>query len=274
MLPKSKFWNPVTSSALPLVALISASASSLAPCLSGLAPPLTAMQVEPTGPLQFDVASLKLAADQNQLEARPRRSVGRFRWNTMLLNMLSYAYHMDWWRISDTPGLTDIYALEATMPPNSTQDQVRLMLQDLLVERFHLEVHRATRNIDGYSLTVAKGGPKLQQAKPLPETGSGEFDDGYVVGTIPEVDALLVKGHNASVLQLAEFLERSLGTSVLDRTNLTGKYDFELICSRDPEYASPNLLASCIKRAGLAMQKYKGPVEFLVIDHLGKLVEN
>jgi uncharacterized protein (TIGR03435 family) len=228
------------------------------------------MQVEPAGPLQFDVASLKLAADQEHLETRPKRSIGRFRWTTYLLNMISYAYHMEWWRISDTQGLTDIYALEATTPPNTTQGQVGLMLQNLLIERFHLEVHRATRNIDGYSLTVAKGGPKLQQAKPLPETGSGEFDDGYVVGTLPEVDTLLIKGHSASMLQLAEFLQRSLGTSVLDTTNLAGKYDFELNCSRDPEHASPNLLASCIKRAGLVMQKYASSAEFVGRFWLGE----
>jgi uncharacterized protein (TIGR03435 family) len=189
--------------------------------------------------------------------------------------MLSYAYQMEWWRISDAPGLTTIYTLEATTPPNTTQDQVRLMLRKLLIERFQLEVHRETRVVsDGYSLEVAKGGPKLQPTKALPETETAEFDDGYVVGSLPEVDTMLLTGHGASMLQLAEFLQRDLRTSVVDRTDLTGRYDFELLCPRDATQASPSLLASCVKKLGLAMQKYKGPVEFLVIDHLGKLGEN
>jgi uncharacterized protein (TIGR03435 family) len=186
--------------------------------------------------------------------------------------MLSYAYHMESWRISGTPALTTIYRLEATTPPNTTQDHVRLMLQHLLIERFHLATHLVTRNInDGYSLTVARDGAKLQPTKPLPETGSGEFDDGYVVGTIREKDTVLLRGRNASMLQLAAFMQRNLETSVLDKTDLTGRYDFELTCTRDETGV---LWASCIKRAGLAIEKYQGSVEFLVIDQISKLVEN
>jgi uncharacterized protein (TIGR03435 family) len=233
-------------------------------------PPQTA------GPLHFEAASLKLSADQRILESRPKRSVGRLRWNTYLLNMLSYAYNLEWWRISDAPGLTKIYTLDATTPPDTTQDQVRLMLRTLLAERFHLETHLATREVaEGYSLTVAKGGPKLQPTKPpKPEAASAEFDDGYVVGTLPAADTMLLEGHSASMLQLAEFLQRTLGTSVLDRTELSGRYDFELTCPRDPSGPSPDLIASCVKQAGLVMGRFKGPVEFLVIDHLGTLIEN
>jgi uncharacterized protein (TIGR03435 family) len=275
-LSKHKFWKAVTAIALSLPASMAANAFPLAPRLNDLAPVLAATQAETVSPLQFDTASLKLAADQDVIETRPKRSVGRFRWNTDLLNMLSYAYHMESWRISDTPALDKVYTLGATTPPNTTQDQARHMLQNLLIERFHLRVHRSTRDVaEGYSLQVAKGGPKLRHAKPLGlESGSAEFDDGYVIGTSPEADTVLLKGHNASMLQLAGFVQRDLGTSVLDQTNLTGRYDFELLCSRDGMHLSPNLWASCLKRAGLAIRKYRGPVEFLVIDHLGRLVEN
>jgi uncharacterized protein (TIGR03435 family) len=190
--------------------------------------------------------------------------------------MLSYAYHMEWWRISETPELNKSYALDATTGPNTTQDQVRLMLQNLLIERLHLEVHRETRNVaEGYTLTVSKAGPKLVQAKPAgPEPDSGEFDDGYVIAPSVAVDTVVLRGHNATMLQLAEWLQRMLGTSVLDRTDLAGRYDFELACNSDGAQPSPYLLASCAKRVGLLMEKYKGPVEFLVIDYVGTLVEN
>jgi uncharacterized protein (TIGR03435 family) len=239
------------------------------------APLVVAFAQNAAAPPKFEVASVKLATDQNIVQTRPTRSIGRFRWKTDLVRILSYAYHMESWRISDAPGLDRIYDLEATTPPNTGQDEVRLMLRDLLTERFHLVTHLVTRNVnDGYSLTVSKGGSKLQPTKALPESASGEFDEGYVVGTLPEKDTLLLRGHNASILQLAEFLQRDLGTSVIDKTNLTGRYDFELMCTRDGSGMSPNLWASCIKRAGLAIEKYKGPVEFLVIDQLGSLVEN
>ena len=264
-----RLWK--TGAVIAFAALSGVTTCSLLPCPAALA-----VQAETPGASQFEAASLKLAADQNLIESRPKRSVGRFRWNTTLLSMISYAYEMEWWRISDTPGLGKSYALDATMPAKTTRDQVRLMLQNLLSERFHLELHRETRNVaEGYALTVSKEGPKLPQTKPPgPEAGSAEFDDGYVVATGPAADTMLLRGHNASMLQLADCLQRITGTSVLDRTSLTGRYDFELTCTRDGPQPSPDLLASCVKKAGLVMGKYKGPVEFLVIDHLGKLVEN
>ena len=102
----------------------------------------------------------------------------------------------------------------------------------------------------------------------------GEFDDGYVAGTLPAADTLVLEGHSASMLQLAEYMQRDLQTSVLDKTNLGGRYDFELNCPRDEPHMSPNAWTSCIKGAGLAVEKWKGPVEVLVIDQLRSLVEN
>jgi len=175
--------------------------------------------------------------------------------------------------LSGESGLYTIYMLDATVAPNATQDQVRLMLKALLAERFHLEFHRETKEVsEGYSLSVARGGPKLPAANP--ESGSGEFDDGYVIGLRPAADAMLLRGHNASMLQLAAFLQRHLGTNVLDLTNLAERYDFELTCTLEESGPSPNLVASCIKQAGLVLGKYKAPVEFLVVDHVGSLVEN
>ena len=224
---------------------------------------------------QFAAASLKLAPDQNTFDTRPKRSVWRFRWTTDLLYLLTYAYQMESWRISRPPGLTrTIYSLEATTPANTTQDQARLMLQNLLMERFHLVVHRTTKVVNGLALIVAKRAPKVRQTKFGPANESGEFDDGFVIGILPpDADTLLVRGHRASTMQLAEYMQRDLETTVVDRTNLTGKYDFELTCGRDALH-SPGFWSTCLSGAGLAIRKYRGPVEFLVIDQLGKLVEN
>ena len=112
--------------------------------------------------LHFDVASVKSPADQSILETRPRRTVGRFRWKTQLMYLLGYAYRKEWWRISEKPvsgpvSLGSIYEIEATTSPETTEDQERLMLQTLLLERFKMVVHRETRDaVQGYALTVAK----------------------------------------------------------------------------------------------------------------------
>ncbi len=244
-----------------------------------LTPKLPA-QTQAGAPLRFTASSVKLAADQNIISTRPTRSVGRFRWSTSVDFMISYAYHLELWRISEAPGLTsltDIYDVEATNPPNATEDQVRLMLQSLLNDRFHLVIHHTTKDaVSGYALTVAKGGARLQEAKQneTPEN-SGELDDGSVFATLPTADVMLLEARNANMLQLSAALQRRLGTAVLDQTGLTGRYSFELNCPRAgtaDEFS--DLVASCVKQAGLRLQKYKGPVDFLVIDKVGPFVEN
>jgi uncharacterized protein (TIGR03435 family) len=247
----------------------------------GLMPtPKLPAQTQAGPPLRFTASSVKLAADQNIMANRPTRFVGRFRWSTSVDFMIGYAYHLELWRISEAPGLTslsDIYDVEATNPPNATEDQVRLMLQSLLNDRFHLVVHHMTRDaVSGYALTVAKGGATVQEAKPSETSAnSGELDDGSVFATLPTADVMLIEARNANMLQLSAALQRRLGTAVLDQTGLTGRYTFELKCPRAGTADEfPDLVASCVKQAGLRLQKYKGPVDFLVIDKVGPFVGN
>ncbi len=61
------------------------------------------------------------------------------------------------------------YTILATMPSGTTKEQFHLMLQNLLVERFHLKFHREVRSFRGFELSVAPGGPKLSKWTPEPE---------------------------------------------------------------------------------------------------------
>jgi uncharacterized protein (TIGR03435 family) len=62
-------------------------------------------------------------------------------------------------RLGNGPG----YSVTATMPRDTTREQFRLMLQTLLVERFHLVLHHETKPFPGYELTVSPGGAKLKE---------------------------------------------------------------------------------------------------------------
>src|SRR5689334_14110999 len=116
---------------------------------------------------RFEVASVKLLPeDQGVFGTRPQRLPGRFRWTTQLAYLVGYAYHTEWWRISgDTPGWGSIYQVEATHDPKASEDQVRVMLQALLADRFQMKIHRVTKEVDGYALSLAKDGSKMQEAK-------------------------------------------------------------------------------------------------------------
>src|ERR1035438_5651264 len=91
-----------------------------------------------------------------------------------LANLLTRAYDVRYDQISGPLWLNDgsyAYAIDATIPPNTTKDQFRLMLQNLLAERFHLKLHHQAQARSGYELTVAPGGPKLKPWKPSAKPG-------------------------------------------------------------------------------------------------------
>ena len=87
-----------------------------------------------------------------------------------LTNLLTRAYDVWFDQVSGPAWLNDgsayAYRIDATLPPNTTMEQFRLMLQNLLAERFHLRLHHETKLRPGYELVVASGGPKLKEWNP------------------------------------------------------------------------------------------------------------
>jgi len=175
-----------------------------------------------------------------------------------------------------------IYQIEATTDPNATEDQLRLMVQSLLIERFKMVAHRLTKDVDGYALTLGKNGPKMLEAKegevpPLPEWLRRPSEDpaaleGLVVATMPTSGVEAIVGRRVTMLQFTERLQRSLHTAVLDQTGLSGKYYFALrhATGDDPDTLFPNL-SNAVKDLGLRLEKHKVPVEMVVVDHIEKI---
>ena len=248
----------------------------------GLAHPPKLHAQSPATPAQmrFEVASVKSPADQGILETRPRRTVGRFRWKTQLMYLLGYAYHMEWWRISEKPAsgsvsLGSVYEIEATTGPDATEDHERLMLQTLLVERFKMVAHRETKGaVQGYALTVAKDRPGMEEVKEEKASDDPTTSDGWVSAHGSPQGGIVVEGRRAVMLQLTETLQRLLKTSVIDQTGLAAKYNFQVEFERADDPSDYTAVVAAIRRLGLKLEKYKGPVEFLVVDHLDKLTEN
>src|SRR5215831_6888466 len=83
---------------------------------------------------------------------------------------------------------SEYYEIDARMPVGTTTDQVKTMLQNLLVERFKMTIHRETRETDTYRLVIAKNGPKLKEVTPpqsnvvLPPASAPQSDaDGWMI---------------------------------------------------------------------------------------------
>ena len=259
------------------------------PIVMGLMNPARSRaQAQTAAPLSFDVASVKVPLDQGVFGTRPRRSPGRFTWTTQLAYLIGYAYRLEWDRISGAsgtiPGWGGIYEVAATMSSKATEDQIRLMMRSLLSDRFKMVSHFETKNADGWALSVAKNGPKIHEAKeedpapPFPDWERGRPDDraawdGTIFAHLPAVGVVAVIGRRVSMLQLCDNLERSLRTAVWDETGMKGNYylAFRYLTEDAPLDAdAPPLNAALQGSLGLKIEKRKGPVEMLVIDHIEK----
>ena len=149
----------------------------------------------------------------------------------------------------------------------SRMDQRRLELQSLLADRFRLVVHRETRQLPIYSLTIAASGPKLQKASPRDAYANGmKRRDGVPMGAglwVPQAGVLV--GQGVSTGLLAAHLSNQFGRVIVDNTGLSGKYDFKLQFTPDKDEAA-SLLSAIPEQLGLQLTPQTGPVEMIVID--------
>jgi uncharacterized protein (TIGR03435 family) len=178
--------------------------------------------------------------------------------------------------------------LSAKVPEGATKEQFRLMVQGLLKERFQFAYHWEKKEMSGYDLLPAKGGPKFKESKPGPDAenapvGKLEKDaEGYPI--LPpgrSMMAAMAGGYstqqwvNEPLERLIWMLEQRLGAPVDNATGLTGKYDMTLRWIQDggrvaDEIHGPPLLQALQEQLGLRVQKKQTAAAVLVIDHMEK----
>jgi uncharacterized protein (TIGR03435 family) len=212
--------------------------------------------------------------------------------------VIGKAYDVKYYQISG-PGWFDSerFNIIATVPPGTTKEQFRLMLQNLLADRFKLALHKESREMSIYSLSVARNGPKLKKATPDPpaeENGPAndreyrpgplvKDRDGYPIlgpGTTVAMTGNRARMANKGRMQvLLDMLAGQTGRPVVDVTGLTEEYEFSLYWiprppGTDPSLAEdpdgPDLFAALQQQLGLRLESKKGPIEVLVVDHAEK----
>jgi uncharacterized protein (TIGR03435 family) len=161
------------------------------------------------------------------------------------------------------------FTIVAKAPPETPVEQLRLMMQKLLAERFHLELHREPRKIAHYELTVAKGGPRLAEWKPETPPGRVYYGVGRLAYRHITMEGFVV------------LLSRQIKQPVFDRTGLTGFYDIDFEWTPDDAPPDPNatpkpdLFTAIQRQLGLRLEASKEPLEVLVVDRAEKVpVEN
>jgi uncharacterized protein (TIGR03435 family) len=223
----------------------------------------------------FEVASVKRSPPPagEGINSSMRLDPGRLTCTNVSLKKLIYeSYGVKDFQVSGPGWLgTEIYDIAATLPPGTTGDDVRLMIQTLLAERFKLTLHRDSKDMPVYALVVGKGGSKLEEV---------EFGPGGTSGRPGQLTATKIPIRN-----LTEFLSRITARPVLDMTGLKGFYTFTLNYAPDETSSAPapgappipestvgaSLFSAIQEQLGLKLEARKAPVEILVIDHAEKV---
>ena len=228
----------------------------------------------------FEVASVKVLPPPNSGERRAPPSIepapGSLAMrNVGMAELIMWAFKVGRAQVSNPEAamaVTDRFDIIAKAAGPAKTDEMRVMVQSLLAERFKMATHRETKEVTAYVLVEAKGGHKLK---------TSEAPDGSGVAPIRQEGRTALAGQSATLDQLAMYLSGPLRTPVVDVTGLKGRYDFEFDITSfgvntPPEPGEPPrdpvsiLQAALPKQLGLKLESRKMPIEMLVIDHIEK----
>lgn len=241
----------------------------------------------------FEVASVKPVAEPRLPAFLPEKgrysggpgtkTPGKFECKEVTLkSLLARAFNLPPTRIFGPAWLDAArYDIAAKLDPETTPENFRLMLQSLLAERFSLRFHRETRPTPVYLLTIAKNGPKLQPVRKAPEYKDESDRTAAVQASMKKnMDELRARiaeggarsysnfGINGTAAKFAETLSSYADQEVLDRTEVSGEYFFQVSWTPDPNATSePSLFAAVQEQLGLKLQAAKEELEIILIDH-------
>lgn len=262
---------------------------------------------------KFEVASIKPNRASDNRRMIGMRPGGRFSATGISLKeLLALAYDVRQYQLSGLPSWADSdrYDIDAKpegpiqtprepdrMPTDAemwTQRQkTGAMVADLLEQRFALKIHRETKEMPVYTLIVAKNGPKLEESRPdAPDVVPGASGRGPAPGggrgpgraQMMSMGPGGIAAQEMPIAMLVSQLSSILGRNVIDKTNLTGRYDIKLTFTPDDgkalrngepaSEAGPSIFTAIQEQLGLKLEPSKGPVDLIVVDHVEKPTEN
>ena len=230
-----------------------------------------------SGQDQFEVASVKRVTN-NEGILTINYAPERFEALMLLRHIIGEAYGIRDFQLVGGPGWirSDYFQVLAKTPGKASRADVRRMLQNLLAERFGLNVHSETKAGPAYELRLARNDGRLG-----PQLSKSEIDCAALGPNPPSVPpsskawcglrgtgSLRITGQGATMSQLAGLLSTFAERLVMDETGLPGGYDFEFKFA-DPANASASWVGTALEdQLGLKLTATKRPVEFLVIDQV------
>lgn len=255
---------------LVLAALLSPAMHSQAPAA---APPTA--QAAPTPQYEYAVATVKPDKSEG-VQSYWRNTIDGFSAITPPIGFIMSAYDVHTpeqivglpaWAGSEAFAIEakmdgDTVAALAKLQPQEQWQQRQKMLQALLADRFALKVHRTTKELPIYVLTVVDAG-KLK--KSVSETGGSSTYSGKFTARGISIDSLAMN------------LSNTVGRTVVNQTGLAGTYDFTLEWAPEGADASdprPSIFTALEEQMGLKLKPSKGPVDAIVVDAIKRPSQN
>ena len=245
--------------------------------------------------LTFEVASIKPADPNSRNVSMSYTGDGGLNFvNVTLRQLIGNAYNISCGKfcdesISGGPQWVDSARFnvltkgpELPQPGRATAEQIRQCAQALLADRFKLVIRRETKEMAVFHLVVGRNGHKLKEY-------TGDDPQGGIRGSRPGE----LIGERASLIGLTRNLTGMIGRPVIDKTGLTGRYDFKLEWTPDmlpggkgpdapgekmeasaPEFTGPSLFSAIQAQLGLRLEPQRGSVESFVIVSAEKPAAN
>jgi uncharacterized protein (TIGR03435 family) len=252
----------------------------------------------------FEVATLKQNKSGERGGGIRRLPGGRVAVTNMAARQLvAFAYQLQQYQLVGGPQwlVDDKFDMTAKMegnpewggPGTGKPDPIQLAMRKLLAERFKLKVHTESRDLDAYALVMVKPGVPGPQLKPsttdckalLDKAQRGQLPQGPppATGVVPcsimgNIGRIRFDGFPMS--QAATMLNGQAGRPVVDRTGLTGNWQFELTFAQErrlgpegqgdalppPDPNLPNFFTALQEQLGLKLESTKAPFDVTVID--------
>jgi len=230
-------------------------------------------------PIAFEAADVHVSAKTRT----PSMAAGGLRGTRYLVrqatmvDLISLAYDIDNDKILSGPSWldTDRFDLSARAPSGSKPEQAKLMLQTLLAERFSLKVHKDTKELPGFVLSMGSGKPKM---KPAADSNAPPNCQGQPQTPSPDsVPQQVVDCHSMSMDDFARIAGQiaNNSSSALNKTGLEGKWDLTI------KWTPPGLLAragadgisifdAVDKQLGLKLERGKVPQTVIFVDSVNE----
>ncbi|HMG84434.1 MAG TPA: TIGR03435 family protein [Terracidiphilus sp.] len=259
---------------IPLVLLCFAVTGSPAPSQTPTPQPVTA-----PAPLAWDAVSIKPHHALDNTAMMRMLPNGFEMQNMAIYSLLMNAFPVrsgdqivGWpaWVSSDRFDLLAKMDTETTdalhaLGKNDGGEHQRLMMREILEDRFALKYHIEKRVLPVYELVIAKHGSKLKVSAP-DEQGTSMMSPGKL------------SAHRSPAGSLTAMLSGVVGRNIIDKTGLTGDYDIDLTWAWNDEPGSgdtgPSIFTALEEQLGLKLEPAKAPLDVVIIDHLERPSEN